>query len=113
MGADGVENNLREVRERTVTTAGSRRSASLRDRDCAVVQKRASTPLHFQLIADPGACGKTRVVAQNRLPGPEATNTGSRNACVSAYIWARVTDRQSTRLPHAAVAGRLRSELMT
>jgi len=30
-----------------------------------------SSPLHFQSIAHPGACGKTRVMPHNRWPGPE------------------------------------------
>lgn len=33
-------------------------------------------PLHFQAIADRGACRKTGVMAQNRWPGQEAMNTG-------------------------------------
>src|SRR5690348_8332183 len=37
-----------------------------------------STPLHFQSIAHPGACGKTRVVPHNRRPG-QPTETGSRS----------------------------------
>ena len=31
------------------------------------------TPLHFQFIAHPGACGKTRVVPHNGWPGQEPT----------------------------------------
>src|ERR671915_1395009 len=32
--------------------------------------RRIRTPCHFQYIAHWGACGKTRVVPQNRLPEP-------------------------------------------
>ena len=49
--------------------------------------RRILTPLHFQPIAHPGACGKTRVVPHNRRPGPESTDMGSRNACVVADVW--------------------------
>jgi hypothetical protein len=35
-----------------------------------------TTPLHFQSIAHPGACGKTRVMMQNRRPGLKFTETG-------------------------------------
>ncbi|WP_251744723.1 hypothetical protein [Frankia sp. AiPs1] len=39
---------------------------------------KAPTLFHFQPIAHWGACGKTRVVPQNRRPRPEAAGTGSR-----------------------------------
>src|SRR5580693_3094923 len=41
-----------------------------------------STLPHFQSIAHPGACGKTRVVPQNSWPRPEPTEMGSLSACV-------------------------------
>jgi hypothetical protein len=34
-------------------------------------------PFHFQHIPHLGACGKTRVVAQNRRPEPEAAEMGA------------------------------------
>jgi len=34
----------------------------------------APTPLPFQGIADPGACGKAPAVPENRLPSPEPTH---------------------------------------
>ncbi len=36
-----------------------------------------SNPSHSQAIAHPGACGKTRVVPQNRRPKPEPAEMGS------------------------------------
>jgi hypothetical protein len=40
------------------------------------------SPLHFESIAHPGACGKTWVVPHNRRPGPESTEWGTRGAGV-------------------------------
>ena len=40
------------------------------------VGKESTHSFHFQLIADRGACGKTRVVPQNRWPKPEGAETG-------------------------------------
>jgi hypothetical protein len=47
----------------------------------------ACTPLHFQSIAHPGACGKTRVMPHNRRPGPEFTEIKERavRVLLSAY----------------------------
>jgi DNA helicase IV len=48
--------------------------------------KGSTTSFHYQLIAQRGACGKTRVVAQNRRPKPETpTNIGSRTITSSAF----------------------------
>lgn len=40
------------------------------------------SPCHFQLIAHRGACHKTRVTAQNRLPMPQPAEMRARRACV-------------------------------
>jgi hypothetical protein len=45
---------------------------------------KVSTPLHFQSIAHPGACGKTRVVRQNLRPGSEPAESGIREVRVLA-----------------------------
>ena len=44
------------------------------------------TPCHFQSIAHPGACRKTRVMPHNRRPGPESTEWGTRNACAVVNV---------------------------
>jgi len=46
------------------------------------MERRAITPFHSQRIAHWGACGKTRVVAQNRSPRPAPTKMGVANAGV-------------------------------
>jgi hypothetical protein len=43
-------------------------------------KKERATSLHFQSIAYPGACGKTRVVPQNSWPGQNLRKRGSRSA---------------------------------
>ncbi|MFE7399019.1 hypothetical protein [Streptomyces sp. NPDC057557] len=44
------------------------------------------SPCRSQLIAHWGACGKTRVVAQNRRPRPQPAEMGARRACV-VDVW--------------------------
>ena len=52
---------------------------------------------HFQLIAHLGACGKTRVMPQNRWPKPELTESGVAK-CVSC--WRRISRAErSNRYP--------------
>jgi hypothetical protein len=54
--------------------------------------QREPTPCHYQRIAHRGACGKTRVVPQNRWPKPESTGTG-----VAKCVWCcRRTGRAGT-----------------
>jgi hypothetical protein len=40
------------------------------------MERGVPTPFHSQRIAHRGACGKTRVVPQNRRPRPEPTDMG-------------------------------------
>jgi hypothetical protein len=48
------------------------------------------TPLHFQSIAHPGACRKTRVVPHNRRPRPRTYGNGEpRNACAVVGVRGR------------------------
>lgn len=58
---------------------------------CAVSRGRGEPPEpsrsttkspHYQSIAEPGACGKTRVMPQNRWPKPELAESGLRSASV-------------------------------
>jgi hypothetical protein len=46
--------------------------------------RKISTPLHFQHIAHPWACGKTRVVRQNVRPKPGPAESGIREVRVLA-----------------------------
>jgi hypothetical protein len=47
------------------------------------------SPCHSQCIARWGACGKTRVVAQNRRPRLQPAELGARRACVVVDVWGR------------------------
>ena len=51
------------------TAAHGMRSSRLAKEASKKQEGEETTPLHFQSIAHPGACGKTRVMMQNRRPG--------------------------------------------
>ena len=85
--------------------ARSRRLRRAAGADGRSRESRVHTSLHFQSIAHLGACGKTRVMPQNRRPGPEPAENGSREVRVLLSAYGSRGDVE----PMAGLAVRLRA----
>src|SRR5271166_56240 len=84
-GANPDGRRFRRTRRAAASRGGCPSTAD--DKGKEEKRKGSTYPFHSQHIAHRGACGKTRVVPQNRWPKPESTQMGvAKCACCRRWM---------------------------